>query len=464
MIKEKTLIPDFYIFITLLLTSIIASIGAYEDRNIAVLALVITFICMGMFFTAIINKVENIKNSLYIFLIFFLIYLAYTFTIHFGLISIYNTVFPFIESDEGFFYQASLDVPHLFKLGYDFFDVTEVDGYADTAGALYFFGLISILADFFQENSILAQKTSVVLVSALIPMLIYSISKLYFSDRIAIFSAFIYGFFSFVPYLSSILLRDIHIALMFIICIYIVLERLSILNLLILFCVSFASYYLREQTGVFMLGFISIYIFSLINYSVQNSNIKIFIYLVFTVLVILLVLSSNELMHMFTTILESSAENSGNQTASGSMGAKMAKLPFGLNIIALLGFGQIQPFPPSLIFLSKKGMFHFTYLMAGIAWFFGWGFLLYGLLKKNILKDIDLKLNLMFALSILYLILVSIIEFNQRRQVPVYPVLYVIMIFSYLKMSADERIKVWVGMFLLYITLTLTINYMKVLV
>ena len=79
-----------------------------------------------------------------------------------------------------------------------------------------------------------------------------------------------------------------------------------------------------------------------------------------------------------------------------------------------------------------------------------------------VLHDLNLKINLMLLFSILYLVLVSVIEFNQRRQAPVYPILYLVMVFSYLKMTVSERTKVWVGMLMIYVSLVLTINYMKV--
>jgi len=463
MIAEKFPIDNKYIFSFILSIMFIAIIGSYIDNNISIFTLSLIFIIFGSLFTVLINRRENIRNSVSLFLLFFLIYLFYTFIIHFGLIEVYNTPFPFMESDEGFFYEGSKDVCYKLQIGYNFFDITKVDGYADTSGALYFNGYIALLANYFEQNSILAQKTAVVLISALIPMMMYSISRLYFSEKISFYIAIIYGVFSFIPYLSSILLRDVHIALMFIISIYIILEKLSILNLLILFCAFFWSYYLREQTGIFMMGFLSIYLFSFINSYIKNNYIKTLIYLVLIVMAIVIIVNSDELMKMFTTILEDSSERNSEQASTSSMGAKMAKLPFGLNYIALLGFGQIQPFPPSLIFLSKKGMFHFTYLIAGVAWFFGWGFLLYGIFSKKILKNLDLKLNFMFFLSIIYLILVSIIEFNQRRQVPVYPILYLVMTISFFEMNITERTKIWVSMLLLYTALVLIINYMKVL-
>jgi len=462
MIEEKFSINSNYIRVVILFTILVAIIGSILDKNVAIFSLSFIFIIIGIIFISIINKLENIKNSVDIFLIFFLFYLSYTFIIHFGLIEVYMTPYPFVESDEGLFYDGATDIANKIRLGYRFEDITKLKDYLDLPGSIYFNSYVTILSNIFGEHTILVQKVAVTLISALIPAMMYSISKLYLSEKISIVVAIIYGIFSFVPYLSSILLRDVHIALMYIITFYIILDKLSFINLIILIFISIASYYFREQTGIFMVGFTAIYFFSFINFSIKNNYVKLIIYLTLLGASTILILNNQYLMDTFNQTFSSSAEHSAEQASSGSMGAKIAKLPFGLNIIALFSFSQIQPFPPSLIFISKKGMFHFMYLLAGISWYFGWGFLLYGIVKRKVLQNrLDVKLGLMFLFAIIYLGLIAVVEFNQRRQVAVYPIVYLLMVFSYLDMTITQRTTVWVRMLLLYVTLVLVINYMK---
>ncbi len=459
MIDERYSIDSRYIMITLILIPIVSLWGAYLDSNSAIFTLTYIFIAIGILFISIINRVENIKNSIYIFLIFFLIYLTYTFIIHFGLMEYYNTPYPFVESDEGLFHEGARDVANKIKLSYKFEDIAKIRGYLDLPGSIYFNAQIARLSEPFGEHTFLVQKEIVTLISALIPTIMYSISRLYFNERISTTVAVVYGLFSFVPYLSSMLLRDIHIALMYITTFYILLERISIIRLTVLVLFSIASYYFREQTGIFMVGFTVVYFFQFVNSHITNNLTRLSVYLIILGLLILIVLNNDYLMTIYNQTFNSSAEHVAEHTSSGSLGAKIAKLPFGLNYVALLGFSQIQPFPPSLIFTSKKGMFQFVYLLAGISWYFGWGFLLYGI--KKIYKKIELKIIIMFIFSIVYLVLVAVIEFNQRRQMAVYPILYLVMVFSYLEMSVSERTKVWTFMFLFYVALTLIFNYMK---
>lgn len=462
MVEEEFSIDSIYRVVTLIFIPIVALWGAYLDKNEAILALPVIFVMVGMVFIALINRVENIKNAMSIFLIFFLTYLIYTFVIHFGLIEVYNTPFPFVESDEGLFHEGAREVADKIKAHYSFADIAKIKNYLDLPGSIYFNAQIARLSELFGTHTFLVQKEAVTLISALIPTMMYSLSRLYFNERTSILVAIVYGVFSFVPYLSSMLLRDVHIALMYIITFYIILERLSLINLIILVLISIASYYFREQTGIFMVGFTVIYFFNFIHKKITNNTIRILIYLIGFVALGVIVLSNHYLMMTFQQTFQSSAEHSASQSSAGSLGAKIAKLPFGFNVVALLGFSQIQPFPPSLIFTSKKGMFHFMYLLAGISWLFGWGFLLYGIFKRNILlRKIDLKLGLMFLFSIVYLSLIAVVEFNQRRQMAVYPILYLVMIFSYLDMDTTQRTKVWVGMFMLYVTLVLAFNYIK---
>jgi len=462
--EETRLLNNYHIAMILFLTTIVGMIGTYLDHNEAIVSLTLIAMMVGTLFIMLVSKGENRKNAIGIFLIFFLIYLIYSFVMHFMYIEVYNVPAPYIESDDEVFYLGTQDIYHMIKTSsFSLFETKNIYKYQEVYGAINFYVYIAILADMLGGGlTMLTQKVGVLLISALIPVFMYLISRLYFSQKASIRVAFIYGLFSFVPYLSAIILRDVHVALMFIITFYIILEKISIKNLLILILVSFISFTLRLETGVFMLGFTSIYFFHFIDTSISNKLLKFLLYLFFLLFGVALVVSSSELTSMFNMIMQSSSERTAETASSGSMGAKIAKLPFGLNYIALLGFGQIQPFPPSVIFFSKKGMFSFTYLYAGIAWFFGWGFLLYGIFVKKILKDLNLKINLMLLFSILYLVLVSVIEFNQRRQATVYPILYLVMIFSYLKMTVTERTKVWVGMLMIYVSLVLTINYMKV--
>jgi len=462
MVEEKFSINSNYIMVIILMTISVGLLGSYLDKNVAIFSMSFTFIIIGIVFLSIINRLENIRNAVDIFLIFFLFYLAYTTLIHFGLIEVYNTPYAFVESDEGLFYQGAEDIANKIKLGYSFSDISKLRDYLDLPGSMYFNAYIAKLAHLFGEHTFFTQKVAVTLISALIPAMMYSISRLYLSERTSIIVAIVYGVFSFVPYLSSLLLRDIHIALMYIITIYIILDRLSLINLIILFGISIASFYFREQTGIFMVGFTAIYFFNFINFTVPNNYVKLLIYLTLLGGLTLFVLNDSYIMDTFNQTFNSSAEHSAEQSSSGSMGAKIAKLPFGLNVVALFGFSQIQPFPPSLIFISKKGMFHFMYLLAGISWYFGWGFLIYGFLRNRVfLKRLDLKLSLMFLFAVVYLALVAVVEFNQRRQMAVYPIVYLLMVFSYLDMSITQRTIIWVRMLLFFLILVLTFNYMK---
>ncbi len=448
---------SIWILIFLFSILVILSILTYIEDNIAILVVSILYLIFGVLCSFISNESEHIRNLIYIFLLFFLIYLIHSVIIYYGIIEVYGS--PFIKSDELFFSEVSDTVALKFKLGYTFFELDKI--YIEGTAGVYFFGLVSTLANLFEENSVLILKISVVFISALIPMYLYGISRLYFSENLSIWVATIYGFFSFVPYLSSTLLRDTHIALMFIITMYIILQKLSIVNFIILIFAFFTSYYLRPQTGLFMMGFSVIYFFLFVRSMVSNRYIELLIYLILIGIIVIGVLNSN-LMEVYDMTANSSG-NKPSETQASGMGAKIAKLPIPINIIAQFSYGQMQPFPPSWIFTGdNKGLFQISYLIAGIAWFLGWGFLLYGLFKKKILSKIDFKLNLMFFISMLYLILIATIITSTRRQMPVYPILYLFMVFSYLEMSITERTKIWVGMSLFYITLVLVINFLKI--
>ena len=458
--QTNHIISNNYLLVAVLGIVAVAGVGATWDENVSVLVLSLLFAGLGMMVSYILNLRGDKRNSIYIFLLFFGIYMAYNLIVLVSLINFYNL--NYIKGDEEWFYWTSNDVYLMLKNAHGFIDVANIDQYGDAYGAVYLYGRIAYLAHIYGDNSIYIQKIGVSFISALIPMVMYGISRLYLSEKTSIVVAILYGSLSFVPFFASTLLRDTHIALMFIISMYIILQRFSWLNFLILIMVTFFSYTLREQTGIFMVGFISIYLFAFIERFVSNRNIKSFIYLILLLLLCMTVYSIDALWDMFNQIATSSAQRSQERAGSGSMGTKIAKLPIPLNAIALFGFGQIQPFPPSIIFkIGHKGFLELTFLIAGIAWFYGWIFLLYGVVKAKILETLDIKLLLMFSFSILYILLISIIEFSARRQMAVYPIIFLIMVMSYLKTPETIRTKIWVGMTMFYTSLVLTLNYMK---
>jgi len=461
MLHKKSLITNNRLSFLFFFIIVIIIWDMFLDENLAIIAIGIASVFIGILLTFLIHihKIKEYRNSVYLFILFYLIYLSYTSLVHYGLLNFYDV--SNIVPDEHYFYKTSNEAYVKIQEGYSFLEMSEMRMYKDTIGVVYFNGLVATLANIYGENSILIQKMSVVFVASLIPMVMYGISRLYFSEKVSINVALVYGIFSFLPYHSGILLRDVHIALMFILTIYIVLQKRSILNFILLFFIVVESYYLRPQTGIFMIGFVSIYLFLFIRKLTLNRYLEFFIYFIFLALIIFLIVNSS-LFEMFTQIEESSAQRGVATTSSGSLGAVISKLPFGLNILAQFGFSQIQPFPPAWIFKgSNRGFFELWYLIAAISWFFGWGFLLYGLKVKKIFSKLDLKIKLMFFLSVIYLVLITIIEFNQRRQMAVYPILYLLMVFSYIEMSVSERTKVWISMGILYIILVLLINYIK---
>jgi len=459
MLKKKSLITNNHLLFSLFFITIVVVCNMFVDKNFAILPIAMFSLTAGVLFIFLLIPSLEYRNALYIFILFYLIYLFYTSLVHYGLLNFYDV--PNIVPDERYFYRTSNDAYLKIKEGYSFLEMYKIRIYKDTIGVIYFNGLVATLANLYGENSILIQKMSVVFIASLIPMTMYGISRLYFSEKVSINVALVYGLFSFIPYHAGILLRDVHIALMFILTMYIILQKISYSNLFILLFVVMASYFLRPQTGIFMMGFLSIYIFIFIKKVVLNKYIEYFIYFSFISIIIVILLNS-PLMDMFTQIEESSAQRGASRTSSGSLGAIISKLPFGLNIVAQFGFSEIQPFPPAWIFKgSNRGFFELWYLVAAISWFFGWGFLIYGLIVKKIFKNKNLKIKLMFYFSIIYLVLITIIEFNQRRQMAVYPILYLLMVFSYMEMTISERTKMWIGVGIFYIVLVLLINYIK---
>ena len=86
-----------------------------------------------------------------------------------------------------------------------------------------------------------------------------------------------------------------------------------------------------------MLGFLSIYFFVFIHITIEDKYIKYMLYISLASITFLIILNTS-LVEMFDKMFNSSSQKSAELATTNSMGAIIAKLPFGLNILALFGF------------------------------------------------------------------------------------------------------------------------------
>jgi len=424
------------------------------ESNIAIFFTGLFYIIIGILFLMLIS--EKLTNStLFIFFIFFIFYFYHMLFIYYGIQYIYSS--NHIVIDEIKFFSMSNDVIAVIKRGFSLFDLANMYEYHELPAQAYNTGHLAIIANALGNNSILIQKLFIVFISALIPALLFNFLKKFMTEYEAFISTFIYGFFIFITYYSALLLRDIHVALTYMIVILLIFEKKSITNFILLNIILFISFYLRFETGIFLIMISSIYYIDIIK---SKSFISKIIFLFILFIIIGYLIYSFDLINLFLNLLNSTTTHGIENAQAGSLGVLLNKLPFGINYIAKMLFSQLQPFPAWIAF-RDFGLFQIFYFISGIIWFFVFCYFLYGIFILKILNHIDKKLLYLTFFSILYILLISSTEGLVRRLMAVYPAIYLISVLTFLKLDVIYRYKILFNGILSYILITILYFILK---
>jgi hypothetical protein len=255
------------------------------------------------------------------------------------------------------------------------------------------------------------------------------------------------------------ILRDLPVALTYIIFFWVILQKVSVKNILILFSVSFFSYYLRDETGLFLIGMSSVYLVASFNQLGKNNFIKIILTLGLLIIGSIIFFGTD--LHTILLRVFDSSQKDGLSKASGdSFGAKIMTLPFGLNILGMTIFSQMQPFPAWVNF-DRDGIIFLLESISSILWFIVWGYILYGIVKLKILASIDIKLKVLFYFAIIYTTILGSSDMVVRRMIAVYPILFLIAVLTYLNLTNGTKKFILNRMLLAYVFLIIIFILLK---
>lgn len=302
--------------------------------------------------------------------------------------------------------------------------------YSELPGAVTLFTLQLRFARMFFELSadgeLYAIIAGVSFCAALIPTFIgKTLAELDLLDKKTGREVCIFATFSFVLYYSAFLLRDIHIMLLYTLLMYLLYKRQCFCRYLYIIGVTAVLFTFRVENGMFAFAFSGTYIYCKWLKSVSRQWKILIFFLAAGAGVLLFCLVYGE---MFS-VLQRYNQRSLDIASADSFGAKIAmKIPFPLNYILLTAFSQLLPFP----------MYHFAgqaptnVLIHSVTVFtpFYWLYIMYVTIKDYFKSRQKKSLPGYFLiLSLLYLFLVSIGEFNPRRQMAVYPFIFITYIY-----------------------------------
>lgn len=327
----------------------------------------------------------------------------------------------FVNRDQMTFYSqastlSSLDYWQIIGRSFSEFE------YGDAAGAFSLFAILFKIGKALGETDILLfLKSHVVFLSSLIPVMIYKIVIAFNSNiRNLHKQILLFAIFSPVFMLSAQLMRDIHICLLYTILAYVAIRPKFPLRILVMLIITAITYTFRIENGMFATIFFAIPAYS------QYKKGGILGKMMILVIAILLIISfASIVIDTMNDTLTRFTENSLEEASADSLGAKLENLPFPINVIGKTLFAQLLPFP---IWVYMTDHTPYTWLrivecFTPLYWvpivlstFLWWW---------KYRKKWDSKILLLFYIGILYLLVCSASEFNTRRLLAAYPLIFI---------------------------------------
>jgi hypothetical protein len=432
----------------LFMINIISTVyNAVSENLLSFLIFNLFFIIIGILLIISFKK-DNYKNSIFIFSIFTLIY-GFNFLLQFYLNDTWN-----IYKDETLFFKYTNDVALLISKGSTFFDLMSDIKYSAMVGYIHLAGLIALISNYIDQNSILVQKIFIVYISAFNSVLLYNMVLKYFSKTNALYLAILFSSLSFMMLFSSVLLRDQLVAFFYLLFFIVFLQDTSVKNSFLLMLIIFFSILVRPETGLFLIVFYLLYLIYIF-ISIKQKQLKIiFLIIIMTMCLLSSIYYIDKIFLLFNQTAFGYSSLVRDQASSSSFGLVLYNLPYGLNYIALTAFWQLQPFPFWSVFARDlmNPIAGIQYALAGFFWYLVVGILVVGILKFKLIKIIDKKLLLLFIGSVIYIILISSIAPDVRRLMAVYPVIYIVSSYGFIYFMNNRKIYVAL-LFFLYILL-----------
>ncbi|MFB9057052.1 hypothetical protein ACFFU9_09895 [Mariniflexile ostreae] len=384
------------------------------------------------------NDVKDKKNLVSLFNTAFLIYTLIAILSYLDFIN-GNMMF-FKHPDQFHFYEVADELgkkSNLYEIFYDCF----IDRIHDEQEASYFyFGSLALIANSFLDgNSVLFQSIHVSFFAILINLFLYKILLFYINRKTALKYTLYFLLFAYILSFSPWILRDIHIALLFTIAIYIVHLEFSIKKIFILLILQLIVFEFRFENGM---------IFSFFPLLFTYNNAKKSRYRGLHITLICLVLLAGvakystsliaNILHSTDTLERYNELSSTSADESGGVGKMIFKLPIGAKQIASVVISQISPFPPwNDINKSETFIQGVIGFISGLAPLF-WGFVFFTSVKYyKYYKTLSFLTKSLVLFAIIFLFLSSA-NMLVRRLIPVYPIIYMFFVYVISKLSKKQ--------------------------
>ncbi len=412
------------LWISLFILTLIAISGSLTP-----IILYIFMSILAIVLIVLISDKNEISIKVKLFIFFFSVYLAYTLINYYILLSLYPYEIPLNYIDENTFYEYSnLGLPYIIGKKH-FFDLFTLASYPLHEQPLFvmFISSIAYLSTIVDgNNTLIAQKILSPFLGGLFSVVLYSTLKYQFKETSFSLNATIaFGLFSAIFMYSTPIMRDIDVALAYMIFICLFLQKNSVINFILLLVVAFITYYLRMESGMVLFALVLLYSHFHVK-TIHSKAIKFIFYILVVVFSsFLILLMANKIFGRVVGLNEANTARSIAEASAESISLIFNKLPFPLSYIAKVLFGQMQPFP---FFLAIDRL---PEAISGVFWPFIFIMMLYAVIKKEIRKLIDTKIIYLLIVAIAILFLMSS-EPMARRMMSVYPIIYIVSLYVFL--------------------------------
>lgn len=230
---------------------------------------------------------------------------------------------------------------------------------------------------------------------------------------------------------STVILRDIIIAFLYLLVFDIVLREFKISRIVPILLIIILVTGCRLYSGLFLITFLLYYIYKGISHT-KYANILIVVGAIVLFGIVSQYVLGSDIMNQSKEEIEGYVEYDADRSTGFS--AKLAGLPTGAKELALSIYSQVHPFP--FYDLMKLAYNVPTFILAIVKsisvlwWYFIFYGLCYALIIKNKLRAYNILDYMIFVIIAIYIVLNST-QIDVRRIMTVYPLIYLYYIRSF---------------------------------
>lgn len=407
---------------------------------------------MGVAISTVLNKGENKTNAIKIYQILFfagatymLMLYAYMKYHNYEYLLVYDSFNAFIPRTEaylenGSYFQALKEVWSKYSL-LDRFQ----SGYYTYA--LFF----AYLGKPFNLNFLVEQQISVLFIFPFIGILLYKIFRLnYFDNKKSVKYSLLICCFSIVFTYSSLVLRDLHILLLYLLAIFFSLNKVfRIITLIKIILIAFACMTFRVESGLFLFLLVPTYLLVSIHNKKQRNLV------IYVSSFVILVLASFTIVfyNQISNVYEANQEVYVEKVAEGSgVIASLQKVPIAGDFASII-YNAVQPLPfwgrfsPKLTneTILGKEIYNIMNFPRSISSFFNWFvivYILHWLFSKGIKEKtkgcISKPLQYQLWIGLIFLYIQSAVV-EQRRIMAYYCIFYILFFVIYNRIGTRDK-------------------------